>query len=165
MSVITAKKDESEVEHHLRQSGELQVAVIGCDKCAKLSHTGGTEQVRDMKNRLRAAGFRLLDVEGLVDAVEEGLCDPKAVPERLAPLQCHDSYQLLVLACGAGLLCVRNTLPGVRIVPGLNTLGPGVKDQLACIACGECKFGDAGCAMARAAAEQAKRLEAGYPKV
>lgn len=115
-----------------------------------------------MKKRLHSSGFSLLNVEGLVDAVEEGLCDPKAVPERLAALKNHDSYQLLALACGAGLLCVRNTLPGVRIVPGLNTLGPGVTDQLASIACGECKFGEMGCAMARISGELAKRLSGWY---
>jgi hypothetical protein len=162
MSVITSKKDGNEIERYLRERGSLHVAVIGCDKCAKLSNTGGAEQVREMKEQLRSSGFMLLNVEGLVDAVEEGLCDPKAVPERLAPLKNHDPYQLLVLACGAGLLCARNTLPGVRIVPGLNTLGPGVKDQLACIACGECKFGEKGCAMARISGEQAKRLGGSY---
>jgi len=164
MSVITVKKDRLEIESHLRERGDLKVVIIGCDKCAKTSNTGGTEQVREMKKQLRDRGFMLRDVEGLVDAVEEGLCDPKAVPERLAPLKSHDSYQLLVLACGAGLLCARNTLSGVRIVPGLNTLGPGVKDQLACIACGECKFGDTGCAMARISGEQAKRLGYSYAK-
>ncbi len=115
MSVITVKKDRVEIESHLRERGDLKVVIIGCDKCAKTSNTGGTEQVREMKKQLRDRGFMLRDVEGLVDAVEEGLCDPKAVPERLAPLKSHDSYQLLVLACGAGLLCARNTLPGMRI--------------------------------------------------
>ncbi len=93
MSVITVKKDRVEIESHLRERGDLKVVIIGCDKCAKTSNTGGTEQVREMKKQLRDRGFMLRDVEGLVDAVEEGLCDPKAVPERLAPLKSHDSYQ------------------------------------------------------------------------
>jgi len=31
-----------------------------------------------MRERLRDSGLKLFDSHGLVDAVEEGLCDPKA---------------------------------------------------------------------------------------
>lgn len=105
----------------------------------------------------------LRETTGLVDAVEEGLCDPKAVPERLKSLAGSDDYQILVLSCGAGLKCVRDSLPGVRLIPGLDTLGPGVKGDLACLACGDCRFGTSGCKMLRIAEEQARRLSQGYP--
>jgi hypothetical protein len=75
----------------------------------------------------------ILEPAGLVDALEEGLCDPEAVARQfvlLKPLK--GQFQLLVMACGAGLKCVHDLLPGAPIVPGLNTLGPGVGDQLAC---------------------------------
>ncbi len=53
MSVITRKKPESEVRGALMQRGDLAVVVVGCDKCAKTSKTGGSEQVRAWKQQLR----------------------------------------------------------------------------------------------------------------
>jgi len=163
MSVITVSKDYDELHAALRKRGDLPVVVLGCDKCAKTSKTGGAQEVRELRDRLRSSGLMLRETEGLVDAVEEGLCDPKAAPERLKPLAgAERDYQIVVLSCGAGLKCVRDVLPGVRLVPGLDTLGPGVKGDLACLACGHCEFGEAGCRMLRIAEEQARRLSHGY---
>jgi hypothetical protein len=164
MSVITASKSYDDLHRAISTRGDLSVVVLGCDKCAKTSRTGGTQEVRELRGRLRGSCFMLRETAGLVDAVEEGLCDPKAVPERLAPLASAErDFQLLVLSCGAGLKCVRDALPGVRIVPGLDTLGPGVKGELACLACGHCEFAEGGCKMLRLAEEQARRLSSAYP--
>lgn len=164
MSVITVQKEFQEIHGMLFQRGDLQVVVLGCDKCAKVSRTGGAQEVREMKERLSGARFMLLTPGNLVDAVEEGMCDTEAVAKRTAPLREHQGrFQILVMSCGAGLKCVRDLLPCVRIVPGLNTLGPGVKDQLACLSCGDCRFGEDGCRMAVVSKSQAERLNRGYP--
>ena len=163
MSVITVSKPLEDVCRLLRRLPELPTAVLGCDKCAKLSHTGGAEEVHLLRQRLRDSGVRVAEVPDLPDAVEEGLCDPKAVPERLALLKGNaGDFQILVLSCGAGLKCVRDTLPGAVILPGLDTLGPGVKGELACLSCGHCRFGEEGCAMLAVARLQAERLALGY---
>lgn len=162
MSVITVSKPWREVMESLARRPDLETVVLGCDKCAKLSRTGGTEEVRRVRERLAQDGMAVRRPDGMVDAVEEGLCDPGAVAQRLTPLRAVAGLQMLVLSCGAGLKCVRDTLPGLRIVPGLNTLGPGVKAELACVACGDCRFDEAGCARLRPAEEQAARLRAGY---
>ena len=164
MSVITESKTYEDVYEQLSGRKDLPIVVLGCDKCAKTSKTGGEVEVRAMREQLRNSGLMLLDSPGLVDAVEEGLCDPKAVPERLQPLreQGAAGFQVLVLACGAGLQCVRGVLPHARVVPGLNTLGPGVKGELACLACGDCRFGQDGCKMLRLAQAQANRLSSAY---
>lgn len=105
----------------------------------------------------------ILEPDGLVDALEDGLCDPEAVARQFALLKpLKGQFQLLVMACGAGLKCVHDLLPIVPIVPGLNTLGPGVGDQLACVSCGDCRFGTDGCQRTRSLALQAKRLTEGY---
>jgi hypothetical protein len=163
MSVITISKSYNELHGAISKRGDLPIVVLGCDKCAKTSKTGGSQEVRELRDRLRASGLMLRETIGLVDAVEEGLCDPKAVPERLRPLvgQAPD-FQMVVLSCGAGLKCLRDTLPGVRLVPGLDTLGPGVKGELACLACGHCEFGEGGCKMLHIAEEQAQRLSRAY---
>ncbi|NWG12930.1 MAG: hypothetical protein HXY20_05270 [Acidobacteria bacterium] len=165
MSVITVGKSCDELQAALSARGDLPAIVLGCDKCAKVSKTGGSQEVRELRDRLRSSGVAIREPAGLVDAVEEGLCDPKAVAEKLVPLTTSPQrdYQILVLSCGAGLKCVRDILPGVRLVPGLDTLGPGVKGELACLACGHCEFGEAGCKMLRVAGEQARRLSLGYP--
>jgi len=164
MSVITASKSYEEVHGAVSKRGDLHVVVLGCDKCAKTSKNGGAEEVRELRDRLRTSGLMLRETAGLVDAVEEGLCDPKTVPERLRLLaDAERDFQVVVLSSGAGLKCVRDALPGVRLVPGLDTLGPGVKGELACLACGQCEFGETGCKMLRIAEEQARRLSRGYP--
>ena len=166
MSVITVAKPAEEIVARLTRRPDLPVVVIGCDKCAKLSHTGGVEEVLAMRRFLRGSSCRLWEVEGLPDAVEEGLCDPKAVPGRVAPLASEASkIQVLVLSCGAGLKCVRDALPGAVIVPGLDTLGPGVKGELACLSCGHCRFGEDGCAMLPLSRLRAERLSCSYPKL
>ena len=163
MSVITVSKKYEDVLEILQRKGTLPIVIVGCDKCAKTSKTGGTDEVREMRGLLRSSELKLHEVAGLVDAVEEGLCDPKAVQERMMPLKKSASeYQILVLACGAGLKCMRDALPGVRIVPGLDTLGPGVKGELACLACGDCRFGEDGCKMQRVAQAQSSLLTDGY---
>jgi hypothetical protein len=163
MSVITTSKSYDEVHEQVLSRGELPVVVLGCDKCAKTCRTGGAVEVREMRNRLRGSGLMLLEVTGLVDAVEEGLCDPKAVRQRLKALASEaTAFQALVMACGAGLKCVQDVLPKVRIVPALDTLGPGVDEELACLACGDCQFGRSGCRMVRVVREQAERLSRGY---
>jgi hypothetical protein len=162
MSVITRKKPESEVRGALIQRGDLAVVVVGCDKCAKTSKTGGSEQVRAWKQQLHTA-MMFEEPAELVDAVEEGLCDPDAVAKRLAPLRgLTERIQLVVLARGAGLKCVYDALPRMHIVPGLNTRGPGVKDQLACLACADCQFVSGRCRMLEIVRLQPATLEASH---
>lgn len=87
MSVITVSKPWTEVVESLARRPDLVTAVVGCDKCAKLSGTGGAEQVRNLRERLEQGGVAVCRPDGLADAVEEGLCDPEAVARRLAPLR------------------------------------------------------------------------------
>ena len=145
------------------ERGDLHLVVLGCNKCAKTCNTGGAEQVREVRNRIRQGGTMILEADGLADAIDEGLCDTEAVETSLAPLKKHQGlYQILVLGCGAGLKCLRDLLPNVRLVPGLDTLGPGVGDQLACISCGDCRFGTEGCAMTSIMRVQSDGLERSY---
>ena len=166
MSVITVQKEFNEIQTMLFKRADLHVVVIGCDKCAKVSQTGGANEVRKIREDLHQGKYMILKPDGLVDALEEGLCDPEAVTRQLAPLKpFKGQFQLLVMACGAALKCVSDLLPNVPIVPGLNTLGPGVRDQLACISCGDCRFGTHGCQMTRLLALQVKRLNESYATV
>ena len=83
MSVITVKKPYDEVHERIFQRGDLPVVVVGCGKTCK---TGGAVEVQEMRERLRRSGLMLHEATGLVDTIEEGLCDPGAVRERLMPV-------------------------------------------------------------------------------
>ncbi|MEP0813918.1 MAG: hypothetical protein HRF49_04565 [bacterium] len=165
MSVITKKKEFQEILELLRLTPSRSTVVLGCDKCAKTSETGGTVQVAEMRELLSGAKVRVKRLPELVDALEEGLCDPKAVREKIAPRfdPANKDLQVLALSCGAGLLCLRNSLPQVRIIPGLDTLGPGVKGELACLSCGHCRFDEQGCRMKYVSEQRFRRLDSAYP--
>lgn len=164
MSVITVKKPFDEVLAKIKKNGDLRTLVIGCDKCARISQTGGTDEVKKMKNLLSQNGVALYEKKGLKEALEEGLCDPEAVSVYLRAIDRRDlsGIQLLILSCGAGLKCVKDNFPQTKIIPGLNTLGPGVKGELACLSCGDCSFDDEGCRMTKITKIQFEALSKSY---
>ena len=160
MSVVTGQKPLDEVIGGLRATPPSRVLVLGCGKCAKVSRTGGDEQVRAMRDALSSEGFDLVtDVE---TTVEDGACDPEAVGAFGSRVAGGGFDAMLCLMCGAGLKCVQDALPGKRVIPGLNTLGPGVKDLLACTACGDCGFESGACKMVRVSDDAARRLRQSY---
>jgi len=153
MSVITIQKSFEEVLASVSATDPASVWVLGCDKCGKVSKTGGTEQVVEMRVRLRSVGLMAVEPEGVPAACEDGLCDPKAVAAIAQSYAAEDVDAVLVMACGAGLKCVADNYPGRTIVPALNTLGPGVKDRLSCLSCGDCRFQDGECKMVNVVAQ------------
>jgi len=147
MSVITIQKSFEEVMASLNAIAAARVWVVGCDKCGKVSKTGGTDEVVDMRTRLRSAGLQVDEPDGVPPACEDGLCDPKAVEAIAKSYGARDMDAVLVMACGAGLRCVADNYPGKTVLPALNTLGPGVKDKLSCLSCGDCRFHKGECKM------------------
>lgn len=69
---------------------------------------------------LKSKGIQLFEKEGLFYALDDGLCEPKAVSKwcEQIPDSDLDSLQILVLSCGAGLKCMKDNLPKTRIIPG-----------------------------------------------
>ncbi len=56
MSVITASKSYDDVHRAVTERGDLEIVVLGCDKCAKTSRTGGAASIelpRRLKERSR----------------------------------------------------------------------------------------------------------------
>jgi len=153
VSVVTIQKSFEEVLATLNAVAAAKVWVLGCDKCGKVSKTGGTEQVVEMRVRLRSVGLMAVEPEGVPAACEDGLCDPKAVAAIAQSYATEDVDAILVMACGAGLKCVADNYPGKAVLPALNTLGPGVKDKLSCLSCGDCRFQDGECKMVNVVAQ------------
>ncbi len=164
MGVITAVKEWDDIHRALIDRGDLPVVVVGCAESARGCITGGRARVQALKERVRGANLMYHEPPGLPDALEQGLCDTTEVSRCLGPLRAKEPLQLLVLACGAGLWSVRDALPDGWVVPGLDTLGVGVGKQLACVACGDCGFGRAGCKMVKPRQRHADRLTIAYGK-
>jgi hypothetical protein len=165
MPVITNHKSFDEIHSNLLNHGDLSIVVIGCEDGARGCYTGGSKEVREIRNKIKASNLMFIEPEGMCDAVKEGLCDKTAVVDHFATLKKYNGeYQLLLLCCGAGLMTVMNILPNVRIVPGLNTLGVGTEDQLSCLCCGDCRFDDSGCHMRHVKKPQVDRLNDCYEK-
>lgn len=162
MSVVTVSKDRDDVVRELGRHPGATVHVLGCGKCAKVSGTGGRDQVIEMRAFLKTRGVTLTaeDLEPLT--VEDGACDPDAVGQAARALGEAAFHAVLVLACGAGLHCVASAMPGKTVVPGLDTLGPGVKDQLSCLACGDCRFAAGECKMVVLAKVASEKLSGAY---
>ncbi len=162
MSVVTVSKDREDVVRELARYPDAMVHVLGCGKCARVSRTGGRDQVIEMRAFLKTRGVALTaeDLEPLT--VEDGACDPDAVGLAAGALRNAGIDALLVLACGAGLHCVASAMPGTTIIPGLDTLGPGVKDQLSCLACGDCRFAAGECKMVALARVASEKLSGAY---
>ncbi len=162
MSVVTVRKPQEEIEALLRETAAESLYVLGCGKCAKVSRTGGTEQVIAMREALAAKVFSLVSADDAPLAIEDGACDPEAVQQAADRLRPLDFDVVLVLACGAGLKCVQDALPDLTIIPALNTLGPGVTEKLACLACGDCNFSEGRCNMLSVVDEARTRLHESY---
>lgn len=159
MIAITEDKSYSEIQDMLDDRGDLPVVVIGCGQCVGGGPAQARERYDEVLRWVRAGAFYMEAPDGLSGVADPGLCDPVAGVALLKALRdLEEDVQLLVLACGAGLDRVQSILPGVRLVPALDTLGLGVGGQLSCVACGECHFGQQGCRMIPVLGRQAARL-------
>ena len=54
----TVTKPMEEIYHYLQ--GEKKVIVVGCDGCARISHTGGEPEVNSMADKLEEKGFNVI---------------------------------------------------------------------------------------------------------
>jgi len=145
MSAITIKKDIDEIKRKLTEKNTEVLMVIGCGKCAKISKTGGPEEVKEMKKILAENGFKIFEHDELPDSLEDSLCKYDAVKALAEDVGGSSFDSILVLACGAGLKCVADNFENKKVISGLNTIGVGIKDKLTCIACGDCSFDDGMC--------------------
>jgi hypothetical protein len=97
-------------------------------------------------------------IDGNEKSFTEFTIQRQCEPEFIAELKDHlgDAQVVLSLGCGVGVQAVAEALPGVRVLPGLNTkfmgqtVEPGQWKEL-CAACGNCVLDKTGgiCPIAR----------------
>lgn len=116
------------------------VFLIGCNQCATLCHTGGTDEVLAIKEALET---KQIPVTGLV--ILEPAChklnNKRMLKKHAAALKTAE--KILVLACGNGVQVIAEVFPEKEVIAGTDTLFLGEISHLdefhkRCILCGEC---------------------------
>jgi ferredoxin len=118
-----------------------RVLVLGCGSCVTVCLTGGEKQADELAALLRlAAQQEGRDLAVDVDCITRQ-CDREFVANLKKPLTEYDA--VLSIACGVGVGFMSEQVPGVPILPGLNTTfygagtAPGAWAEY-CHGCGEC---------------------------
>lgn len=142
------KKPIEEILGYLK--GKKKIVIYGCGGCATVFHTGGEQEVNEMKDILTKNGKEVL--AAIAVPFGEFTC---YVPWSNARLSGHREQinncdAILMLSCGDGLQVVREILEKEfklvkSIYPATNSVGhmgggPALFKEK-CIQCGECELG------------------------
>lgn len=145
----TVTKPMAEIYHYLQ--GEKKVIVVGCDGCARISHTGGEPEVNSMADKLEEKGFNVI-----ARVLPERTCYIHKTKKAFAPYdnEIKEADSFLVLGCGGAVQVVRQVTEEKGIYkpihPGLNSIGHMdtiIEDTLfleQCQECGECILEETG---------------------
>jgi ferredoxin len=145
----TAKKPFDEILAAL--NGLQKIGVVGCDGCAKVCLTGGSDEVAALARELQAQGKEIV-----FEASPERTCNMAKSKPVLDPLKdkIEAADALLVLGCGGAVQITRQvteelglTLPvktGLNSVGHMDTTVPGALAVEQCQECGDCILNDTG---------------------
>lgn len=145
----SAKKPFEEIMDAL--TGYQKVALVGCDGCAKVCLTGGSDEVAALAQQLKEQGKDIV-----FEVSPERTCNVAKAGPALEPLKdkIQEADALLVLGCGGAVQITRLLTEQygftVPVKTGLNTVGHldmVIAGQVAmeqCQECGECILNDTG---------------------
>jgi ferredoxin len=135
--IITQLKSLSEILDKIKGD---PVFIIGCSECATLCHTGGEQEVQEIKTKLEGnsvhtTGWVILDPACHLQKNKNTL--------RSYEEQIKSAKKILVLSCGAGAQTLTEIMPNKEIITGTDSLFLGeikhVDEFLKrCSLCGEC---------------------------
>ena len=147
--IATAKKPLAEVLAALE--GYQRLALVGCDGCAKVCLTGGTDEAAAMAQELKSKGKDIV-----FEATPERTCNVVKSNPVLEPLKdrIKEAQAILVLGCGGAVQITRHlteqyglTVPvktGLNSVGHMDTLVGGQVALEECQDCGDCLLNDTG---------------------
>jgi hypothetical protein len=139
---ITQKKTEEELDQLL--TGVARIFVIGCGTCVTMTHTGGTPEVTEVKEKLLKKG-KLVTGDMVLPVACDNL-NAEALKEYGSPINQADG--LLIMTCAFGVQTIARQVKKM-VIPGLDTLfigketGLGLFDEI-CTQCGSCILGETG---------------------
>ena len=96
-----------------------KIGVVACNSCARACETGGKAAMDKLVERLRNDGFEV-DGEHVV---------PMACNVDLVKKPEFKANELLILACDACVFTFQMLFPSKKVIPALNTIGFGARDN------------------------------------
>ena len=96
-----------------------KIGIVSCNSCARACETGGREKADALASRLMQDGFEVVDVELL----------PMACNVDAAKKPDYKGDLLVVLACDSGAYTLQSLFPNKIIIPALDTIGLGARDN------------------------------------
>ncbi len=141
--IITRQKSFEEILKYLE--GEDRIYILGCGECSTQCHTGGEEDIKDMKERLEGVGKEVIATT-LIQAPCQELDTERILRKNKEFVASSDG--ILVLACGAGVQAVSEAVDR-PVHPGCNSMFLGnIRRHMhfyeKCSMCGECVLNDFG---------------------
>jgi len=135
--IITRQKDFEDI---LCKIGNGPVFLIGCSECATICHTGGEEEIKEMKKKLEKKNIK---VSGwvILDPACHYLNDKRLLKKY--ENETREATKILVLACGNGVQTVSEIIDSADVISGTDTLFLGEIKRLddfekRCSLCGDC---------------------------
>lgn len=135
--IVAERKPFEEIVESVGKYDSLIIA--GCATCVTVCMAGGEKEVGLLASQLKMQA----GVSGRELRIEEITLQRQCDEEYLEPLKKLDGRVVLSLGCGAGVQMLAEKLPGVKIIPGLNTRFIGVTESQGvwaerCAGCGNC---------------------------
>lgn len=148
MVVITTKKPFEEVLESL--SGLKKLVIVACGNCSAKCQTGGTEETKEMAEKLTKVGFEILST-----IVMEEPCDIRITRVDLRRIEdsVKEAEAILALSCGLGAQAITEVLmensPHIPVFVSTNTEFMGMTERIGrfymrCRGCGDCLLNETG---------------------
>lgn len=135
--IVTKQKNFDDL---LKSIANAPVFIIGCSECATICHTGGEEEVLQMKSALEeknicVTGWVILDPACNLQNDKRLL--------RKCKKELDKAKKILVLSCGSGVQTVSEIIDDIDVIPGTDTIFLGEITRLTnfekrCTLCGDC---------------------------
>ena len=119
--IITESKPFGMIQNELKKSDKI--IIVSCNECAKLCGTGGEEGAKDMENKLKKAGFRVVD-----KVVFAPICD-KDLDKKVLKQKKIEANTMIILACDAGIYNVKRLFKNQKVIGAVDSIGLGAFDE------------------------------------
>jgi ribosomal protein L40E len=135
--IITQQKPLEEIKKNLE--GFNKLIIVGCSDCASICQTGGSEQVKEMTEKLKGDGK-----EVLATLMCQNPCDARVVKRDVKFIEDElgQADAILSMACGLGAQDLAK-ITGKVVIPANNTRFMGQIEKLGqyyslCCGCDNC---------------------------
>jgi len=135
--IVTRQKNFDDL---LKSIANDPVFIMGCSECATICHTGGEEEILQMKSALEKKKINVIGWVILDPACN--LQNDKRLLKKCKK-ELDKAKKILVLSCGSGVQTVSEIIDNTDVIPGTDTIFLGEIKRLTdfekrCNLCGDC---------------------------